>query len=83
MCYIESKMQEQYEAGEAECEDLMGRLNPPDDWQQPSWGRKERTENWRSYVSDDLKNNWLSLSGKMRLIIAANLDAIARNELWD
>ena len=83
MSYMESKMQEQYEAAEAEREEMSDRLHPPYDWQNPKWDITDRIHNWRNYASDDLKDEWLSMSGKQRMIIASCLDEIASGEHWD
>jgi hypothetical protein len=83
MEYMESRMQDQMEAGIAEHDDLCERLNPPEDWQQPNWELEDKVHNWRNYASKDLQHEWLNMSGKQRLIIAAALDDIASNEHWD
>lgn len=83
MCYMEQKMQSQMEGAEHEFNELDDRLNPPCDWQQPKWGEEDRVHNWRNYASKDLQNEWLNLSGRARLIIAASLNEIANNEHWN
>jgi hypothetical protein len=83
MEYMESKMQDQYEAAEHEYNDLCERLTPPDDWQNPEWGAIQKCHNWRRYISEDLQGLWPELSGRQRLIIAANAQDIADVEHWD
>jgi hypothetical protein len=83
MEYIEQKMQQQMEAAEAEHDDLCERLAPPHDWQNPKWETENRVHNWRNYANEDLKEEWQSMSGRQRLIVAAALDEIADREEWD
>ena len=82
MSVMEQKMQDQMEAGEREFNDLCERLNPPIDWQDPEW-RKYDEFSWRNCASEDLMNEWLNLTGRSRLIIAANLEQIAESRNWD
>ena len=83
MEYMESKMQDYMEAGMIEHDELCERLNPPMDWSSPDWEVKDKVHNWRNYVSEDVKINWPDLSGRIRLILAANFDEIASREEWD
>lgn len=83
MEYMDGKMQDHMESGEAEYNELCERLTPPSDWQNPKWEVEEKVHNWRNYASEDIKQSWLEMSGKHRLIIAACLDDIAGNEEWD
>jgi hypothetical protein len=83
MEYMESKMQDYMEAGMNEHDELCERLNPPMDWSIPEWKVKDKAHNWRNYVSEDLKINWLNLSGRIRLILAANFKDISDREEWD
>ena len=63
--------------------DMRYRLVPPGDWNQPDWSKVDKCHDWKNYVSDDLKLIWLEMSGRQRLIIAANMDDIAGREEWD
>ncbi|HHZ96307.1 MAG TPA: hypothetical protein EYN67_12320 [Flavobacteriales bacterium] len=79
-------MQSQMEGAEAEYNDLCERLNPPYDWSNPDFKECDNhrcIHCWRNYVSDELKLLWAGMSGKQRLILAANFDDIASSEHWD
>ena len=82
MEHMESKMQDYMEAGINEYDKLCERLDPPMDWDKPKWEVKYKVHNWRNYVSEDLKINWTDLSGKIRLILAANFKDISDREEW-
>ena len=83
MEYMESRMQDYMEAGINEHDELCERLNPPIDWNAPKWELSNEVNNWRNYVSDDLKINWSSFSGRNQLILAANFKEISSREKWN
>ena len=79
-------MQQQMEAAEAEHNYLQEKLNPPTDWQIPDFSECKAhkcVHCWKSYVSEDLVAIWLDMSGRQRLILAANFDDIASRESWE
>jgi hypothetical protein len=83
MEYMESKMQDHMEAGEAEYEALIEETNPPEDWQQPDWDKTTRVHDWKNYTSEHVRREWLNFSGRQRMILSASLDDLASNEHWD
>ena len=83
MEYMESKMQDKMDSAMAEHDHLCEKLNPPSDWQNPDWTVESRVHNWRNYASEDLQQEWLNMSGRQRLIIAAMLEEMAGKEEWE
>lgn len=83
MEYMESKMQDYMEAGMNEHDELCEALNPPMDWSNPEWKVEDKVHNWRNYVSDEVKGLWPDMSGRQRLILAANFNDMAIAEHWD
>ena len=79
---MESKMQDQMCSAEQEFDELIERLDPPPDWQQPDWSVEDNVHNWRNYASEDLQDEWLNMSGKQRMIIASLLNEAAGMEQW-
>jgi hypothetical protein len=43
----------------------------------------KRVMDWRNYISQDLKDMWLTLSTELRVVIAQNAQDIADTEEWD
>ena len=83
MEYMESKMQDQIEAGMHEYEELMELHNPPVDWLKPKWGEHDRVHGWRNYVSDGLKREWPSFTGRQKIMLASAFEALANAEDWE
>ena len=80
---MEQQMQQQMEAGEAECSDLINAFMPPIDWQAPDWFTEDKVHNWRNYISDELQAEWDSFTGRQKIILSSNFDDIAGREEWD
>jgi len=83
MEYMESKMQDYMEAGMNEHNELCVKLQPPEDWSLPKWRVEEKVHNWRNYVNEDVKIMWVELTGRQKLVLAANFKDIADREEWE
>ena len=83
MEYMESRMQDKMDSAMAEHDHLCEKLDPPGDWSNPDWSLVGTCNNWRNYASEGLQQEWLHMSGRQRLIIAAMLEEIADKEEWE
>jgi hypothetical protein len=83
MDYMEQQMQQLMESGEHEFNELMEKLNPPADWDQPKWFEYERVHGWRNYVNEELQAEWPTFTGRQKIILSSNFDDLAGRENWD
>lgn len=83
MEYMESKMQQVFEASEHEYNELMDEFNPPDDWDNPKWDNYDKVCCWRNYANEGLKREWDQFTGRQKIMISAALQEVASNEHWE
>lgn len=79
MEYMESKMQDYYEAGNAHYDHLEKVFNPPYDCFNPDWNEiDDFTSDWKDVVTPSVRQMWRSLTGEQQIILSANFETVSR-----
>lgn len=57
-------------------------VDPPVDYATPEWGKARRVNEWKNYISENMKKMWPHFTDEQKAIIAENADEIAGIEEW-
>jgi hypothetical protein len=56
---------------------------PPADWGAPDWDSASIVHEWKSYISEEMRQMWDSFSDAQKIAIARNAEDQAAFEEWD